>query len=138
MQGSIFRCSLEILDITVLNFGHKWEHLKSSTELQDVKCIWKTPLPLVFCALWHASRILIELTVSLLTLTMTNTMKKPPQNGMVIDAFEKSPFYPPSVPCGMLSEFLLSSQLHFYCILSLTVTNNIEKTYTELNGDRCI
>ena len=50
--------------------------VQSSTELNGDRCIWKAPFSPFTCAKWHASRIFIELTVSLSMLTVTNITKK--------------------------------------------------------------
>jgi len=90
--------------------------------------------------MWYASSIPIELTVSLLLYFIIDNdqhhKKKAPQNWMVIGAFERPPLHPSFVPGSILPVFILSSQFHFHCISLLTVTNIIEKTSTELNGDR--
>jgi len=73
-----------------------------------------------------------------LLLRVTNIVVKAPQNWMVLGVYGRHPFHLYFVLCGILQEFLLSSQCHFYYILLLTVTNIVVKSSTELDGDRCI
>ena len=123
-----------ILLLTVTNIIEK-----SSTELNGDRCIWKTPLSPIFGAMWYASSIPIELTVSLLLYFIIDNdqhhKKKAPQNCMVIGAFERPPFHPSFVPGSMLPVFILSSQFHFYCILLLTVTNTMKKSSIESHAE---
>ena len=62
-----------------------------------------------------------------LLLRVTNIVVKAPQNWMVLGVYGRHPFHLYFVLCGILQEFLLSSQCHFYYILLLTVTNIVVK-----------
>ena len=74
----------------------------------------------------------------ILLLTMTSTIRKSSTKLDGDRCVWKTPLSPFFVPGSILPVFILSSQFHFYCISLLTVTNIIEKTSAELNGDRWI